>query len=123
VALRCLIVDDNARFLEVVREVLQREGITVVGLAATTAEAIALVGDLRPDVVLVDIGLGEESGLDLTHLLANAADGPPPAVILISTYAEGDVGELVAASPAIGFLSKSHISGQAISDLLMPRRQ
>jgi DNA-binding NarL/FixJ family response regulator len=111
VALRCLIVDDNAPFLAAARDLLEREGITVVGVAATSAEAIALVDNLRPDAVLVDIDLGEENGFDLAGRLA-------ATVILISTYTETDVGELVAASPAVGFLSKSQLSGRAIRTLL-----
>jgi DNA-binding NarL/FixJ family response regulator len=113
VVLRCLIVDDNARFLDAARGVLEREGVRVIGVATTSAEALALAGDLRPDVVLVDVNLGDENGIDLARRLA-------PPVILISTYTEGDIGELAARTPAVGFLSKSHLSGQAIADLLAP---
>jgi CheY-like chemotaxis protein len=123
VALRCLVIDDNSRFLDAASDLLEREGIAIVGVAATSAEALARAQELRPDVMLVDIDLGDESGFDLAGLIADGAGGePPPAVILISTYTEGDVGELVAASPAIGFLSKSRISRQAIADLLQRSR-
>jgi CheY-like chemotaxis protein len=118
VALRCLIVDDNSRFLSAATDLLEREGIAVVGVAATSAEALARSQELQPDVVLVDIDLGEENGFDLAVRLANGGGSGSPPVILISTYTEGDVDELVAASPAIGFLSKSKISRQAIADLL-----
>jgi two-component system nitrate/nitrite response regulator NarL len=113
VVLRCLIVDDNRPFLDAASDVLSREGVAVVGVAATSAEALALADRLRPDVVLVDINLGDENGLDLARRLV-------PPVILISTYTEGDVGELAASSPAVGFLSKSLLSGRAIADLLAP---
>jgi len=53
--MRCLIVDDSRRFLEAARGLLLREGVTVVGTASSAAEAGALIKDLRPDVVLVDI--------------------------------------------------------------------
>ncbi len=67
----------------------------------------------------MDVDLGTESGFDLTARLAEAetTDGAPP-VILISTYAEEDLGELVRASDAVGFLSKSDLSAAAILDLL-----
>jgi CheY-like chemotaxis protein len=117
-ALRCLIVDDNAPFLEAARNLLAREGITVVGVASTTAEALQRAGELRPDVALVDIDLGEESGLDLAHRLAGGGAGEPLPVVLISTYAEADLSELVAASPALGFVSKSDLSRRAIDALL-----
>jgi DNA-binding NarL/FixJ family response regulator len=56
--IRCLLVDDNPLFLDAASELLGREGIDVVGAASTTAEAIRLVMELRPDVTLVDIDLG-----------------------------------------------------------------
>jgi CheY-like chemotaxis protein len=117
--LRALIVDDNAQFLAAARALLEREGIAVAALASTTAEALEQVDRLRPDVVLVDIDLGTESGFDLAERLAGGDAGDHrPRVVLISTYAEQDVGELVDASPAIGFLSKSRLSGAAILALL-----
>ncbi len=63
--LRCVIVDDSARFLEAARALLEREGVDVVGVASTIAEALRLVDEVRPDVTLVDIDLGAESGFDL----------------------------------------------------------
>ena len=116
-ALRCLIVDDNGRFLDAARDLLEQEGITVVGVASTSTEALRRVDDLRPDVVLVDIDLGEENGFDLARQLADP-DSESPPVILISTYAERDFADLIAASPALGFLSKSGLSGQAIYEVL-----
>ncbi|GLY76487.1 response regulator [Actinoallomurus iriomotensis] len=115
-AVRCLIVDDNERFLQVARDLLKRDGIAVVGVATTSAEAFRQAERLRPDVALVDIMLGEEHGFDLADALAQAPE--PPHVILISTYVETDFAELIAASPAIGFLSKTRLSGSAIRTLL-----
>jgi CheY-like chemotaxis protein len=57
-----LIVDDNPLFLEAARDLLEREGQHVVGVAATSAEALQRAEELRPEVVLVDIMLGSESG-------------------------------------------------------------
>jgi CheY-like chemotaxis protein len=119
VAVRCLVVDDNARFLEALRDALEREGISVVGVASTSAEALRLAEALRPDVVLVDIELGQENGFDLARDLSQAPDGgSPPPVILISTYAERDFADLIATSPALGFVSKSELSGQRIATML-----
>lgn len=117
-ALTCLIVDDNADFLEVARDLLERQGIAVVGVASTSAEALRRADELRPDVTLVDIELGGESGFDLTDRLATAPDGRRSPVILFSTYAEKDFADLIATSPAVGFLSKSTLSGSAIFEVL-----
>ncbi|MCU1355053.1 MAG: response regulator containing a CheY-like receiver domain and an DNA-binding domain [Acidimicrobiales bacterium] len=117
--LRALIVDDNVEFLNAARALLEREGVDVPALASTSAEALEQVDRLRPDVALVDIDLGAESGFDLAERLAGGtAGGHRPRIVLISTYAERDVAELVDATPAIGFLSKSDISGAALRELL-----
>jgi CheY-like chemotaxis protein len=58
-------VDDNRSFAGAARLLLERQGERVVGLAYTSAEAVALVAELRPDVILVDLALGDESGLDV----------------------------------------------------------
>ena len=110
-----LIVDDNGPFLDAARGVLERQGATVVNGAATSAEAIRLAKQLRPDVILVDIDLGGESGFDLAQRLA-AEDSAP--IVLISAYPEGEFADLIAASPAAGFLPKSELSARAVSELL-----
>ena len=116
--LRCLIVDDSPRFLDAARGLLEYQGVTVVGVASSSAEALRRVEELRPDVTLVDVDLGGESGLELARRLDGAAGVARAAVILISTHAEQDYAELIATSPAIGFLSKAGISADAIEELL-----
>lgn len=115
--LRCLLVDDNDAFLDAASVLLRREGMTVVGVASSTAEALRQVRALRPDVVLVDIGLGDENGLDLARLLAE--DGRDVGkVIMISARDEADYAELIAESQAAGFLAKSDLSAQGIGRIL-----
>ena len=120
--LRCLIVDDNPRFLDAARGLLEREGVAVVGTASTSAEAARRVDELRPDVTLVDIDLGGESGFDVARQLHRDGREAPPRIILISTHAEQDYADLIAASPAIGFLSKTDLSADAIHELLRDDR-
>jgi CheY-like chemotaxis protein len=116
VRLRSLIVDDNRDFLRVISLLLDGDGIDVVGVASSSAEAIAQVRELQPDVVLVDIKLGPECGFVLARELASSADSAA-SVILISTYAERDFADLIADSPAAGFVSKARLSGDAIREL------
>src|ERR1700738_3634790 len=66
---RCLIVDDSPNFLDAARNLLECHGIRVVGTASTSAEALVLIDRLRPDVTLVDVNLGDESGFELTERL------------------------------------------------------
>jgi DNA-binding NarL/FixJ family response regulator len=114
VAFSVLIVDDDRLFLEAARVLLEREGLRVIGSAATSAEAVRRAGELRPEVVLVDIMLGGESGFDLARRLAGQRGDGGPAVILISTHAEADFADLIADSPAAGFVPKQKLSGRAI---------
>ena len=116
--LRCLLVDDNEAFLETASLLLEREGLTVVGMASSIAEALRQARALRPDVILVDIGLGDESGFDLARLLAQDGQGGDADVILISTGAEADYREMIDDSPAAGFLPKSELSVRGISRIL-----
>ena len=74
--LRCLLVDDNEAFLQTASLLLNREGLLVAGVASSIAGALRQARALRPDVILIDIGLGGESGFDLARLLAR--DGRTP---------------------------------------------
>jgi DNA-binding NarL/FixJ family response regulator len=113
---RCLIVDDNAPFLEAAARLLEREGMPVVGAASTITDALWQVAALHPDVVLVDIRLGRESGFDLARQLAETDPGAR-AVILISTHTEADFADLIEGAPVAGFLAKSALSADAIRQL------
>ena len=114
--MRCLIVDDNSLFLKGAADLLGREGLDVVGVAQDSAEAIRLVTELRPDVMLVDIDLGDEDGFELTQRVH--AVSPASKVILVSTHAEEDLAHLIDQSPALGFIAKTGLSAQAIRDTL-----
>jgi two-component system, NarL family, nitrate/nitrite response regulator NarL len=115
--MRCLIVDDNARFLETARGVLERDGVVVVGVASDGAGALDKIDQLRPDIALVDVCLGDECGVEFADRLTRESPWKP-MVILISTYPEDDFRDIVAGSSARGFLSKSELSGPAIRRLL-----
>jgi two-component system, NarL family, nitrate/nitrite response regulator NarL len=113
---RCVIVDDNSLFLEGAVDLLTREGMDVVGIASDSAEAIRLVTELRPDVTLVDVDLGDEDGFELAQRL-DAVPGDSK-VILVSTHAEEDLAHLIERSPALGFIAKARLSAKAIRDTL-----
>jgi DNA-binding NarL/FixJ family response regulator len=114
--LRCLIVDDRPSFSEAARELLTDQGVAIVATATSSAEAIQRIQELRPDVALVDIDLGEESGFDLARRIA--ADGSAVPVILISTHDEREFKKLIDSSPAAGFLAKTELSAENLHRLL-----
>ena len=90
--LRCLIVDDNVDFLDAAREPSPRVRVLdVVGTATNSVEALRAAQNLQPELILVDVYLGEERGIDLAYRLSSMGPGAP-TVILISTYSEQDLG-------------------------------
>jgi DNA-binding NarL/FixJ family response regulator len=111
-----LIVDDNARFRERARRRLESDGYEVVAEAADGASALDAARLHRPEVVLLDVGLPDMSGLTLAERLTSEPD--PPAVVLTSTREEADFGDGVARCGARGFVPKASLSGEAISALL-----
>ena len=117
--MRCVLVDDNRDSLNAAVRLLEHQGISVVAVATSLAEGLQRVEELRPDVVLVDINLGQESGFDLVEQVQNESAGAVQT-ILISTHAEEDFAELISASPALAFIPKAALSGAAIRDALGP---
>src|SRR5450755_3076724 len=111
---RCLIVDDNEPFLNEARELLEREGVDVIGVATTAAEALAKIAQLQPELTLVDIDLGSDSGFALMRAMADQPNRSPPSVTLTSVHDEPDFAALIQASSAAGFVSKTELSAQAI---------
>jgi CheY-like chemotaxis protein len=115
--LTCLVVDDSLEFVEAVTQLLAEDGVTVAGFAATSDEAVEAALALRPDVALVDIDLGIESGFDVARRLGGLPGGGPP-IVLISAESGSELAELVDTSGARGFVSKTDLSGDAIRNLL-----
>ena len=109
-----LLVDDQAAFRAVARELLEHGGFDVVGEASGAAEALRTERDLRPDVVLLDVRLPDGTGLDVAQEMISRES--PPTVVLISTadyrYAAHDCG-------AHGFLLKAELSAEALHGVLV----
>jgi DNA-binding NarL/FixJ family response regulator len=116
VQLRCVIVDDDERFLAVAHDLLEGGGVTVAGVAHNSAEAVQCAQTLRPDVMLIDIRLGQESGFEVARRLGD--HGHSAALIMISTLAAEDYADLITESPAAGFLPKTELSAAAIYRIL-----
>jgi DNA-binding NarL/FixJ family response regulator len=113
---RCVIVDNNAEYIGAAERLLESQGLDVVGCASSAEQALELVETLAPDVALVDIALGEEDGIALTHRLA--ARAPATRLILTSAYERDELEDLIAGSAAAGFLPKTELGAAAIVRLL-----
>lgn len=120
--MRCAIVDDCGRFVESARRVLEQQGISVVGVASNSAEAIRLVAECRPEVTLVDIVLGGESGFDLIDDVERSGLADHMIMICVSTYAADDFAETVADSAAVAFVTKNELCGDIIREIWRSNR-
>ncbi len=118
---RFLIVDDHSDFRRQARALLEAEGLLVVGEAADGSSALDEVAALRPDVVLLDIGLPDIDGFEVAAQLAGS--DPPPGVVLISSREAATYGGRVAASAAAGFVRKDDLSADAIAELIPVSRR
>ena len=116
--MRCLIVDDNASFLAEARGLLEDHGFDVIGTASSGDVALTHVAEQRLDLALVDIDLGEESGIDVAHRILDTTSAPGPKIILISARDESEYGDLIETSPALGFLAKKDLTAAASRSLL-----
>ena len=116
VPLRVLIVDDHERFRATAGRALEAEGWSVVGEAADGAGALVAVEEIDADVLLLDVGLPDMSGVDVAATVRDRH--PELAVVLVSTQDAADYHELVAASGARGFLSKAELSGAALQAMV-----
>lgn len=112
-----LIVDDHPEFRLVARALLDAEGFRYVGEAADGTSAIAAVERLHPDVVLLDIQLPDLDGFAVAARLA-AGPRPVPAIVFVSSRAATAYQRRLAGSAALGFISKSDLSGAALTELL-----
>jgi len=111
-----LVVDDDARFRALAVRTLSSWGHAVVGEAATFAEAVAQSAELRPDAVLVDIGLPDGDGFTLAQQLS--ALPWRPRVVLISTDSDAANGAAARRMGAVGFVPKEELPGAPLRRLI-----
>jgi DNA-binding NarL/FixJ family response regulator len=111
-----LVVDDHSGFRACARRLLEGEGYQVVGEAADGASALTSAGELRPQLVLLDVHLPDIDGFEVASRLA--ALNRPPAVVLTSSHDRSELEPLVPGSGARGFLPKDELSRKAIDELL-----
>jgi DNA-binding NarL/FixJ family response regulator len=115
-ARRILIVDDHAGFRRSASRSLASAGWDVVGEAEDGEAALEAAERFEPDVVLLDVGLPDVSGIEVARHLHERL--PDVAVVMISTQDREDYGELALASGARGFLTKLDLSSQALEALV-----
>ena len=104
--IRVVLVDDHPVVRAGVRALVDaQDDLDVVGEAADSAQAVAVVGETRPDVVLMDLSLGDGPGGAETTRLVRELPSPPHVLVLTTYDTEADVLEAVEAGAA-GYLLK-----------------
>ena len=101
---RVVLADDHALVREGTAELLERAGVSVVGQAADGPEAVRLVEELQPDVLLLDVGLPGLDGFEVTREVRRRA--PRTAVIALSAHDEQAYVLAMLEAGARGYLSK-----------------
>jgi DNA-binding NarL/FixJ family response regulator len=114
-----LIVDDDPAFRRLAHRILATVGLAVAGEAATAAAAMTAVGTLKPDAVLVDVGLPDRDGVSLARELA--ALPWRPRVVLTSSDPEAASPGDVRGSGAMAFVPKDQLPNAALDSLLAGR--
>lgn len=107
-----VIVDDHPSFRASARATLEAAGFEVVGEADNGSSALALVHEVRPDVVLLDVQLPDMSGFEVCR---DCGDLERTAVVLVSSRDGVDYGDLIERSGARAFIPKAELTGEAVA--------
>ena len=111
-SLRVLIVDDHDLFRTGLRNLLEEQGVQIVGEAATGGEAVRLVREAAPDVVVMDLNMPSMGGVEATRHITSIA--PLTRVVMLTiSEDDGDVMDAILAG-ACGYLLKD----SSIQDLM-----
>jgi DNA-binding NarL/FixJ family response regulator len=113
-ACRVLIVDDHEVVRQGVRDlVCSQPQWTVCGETNNGVEAIGLVRELRPDVVIVDISMPEMNGLEAIRHIREVS--PEAAILVLTMHVSAVVAEQVFAAGALGFVTKSDLAHSIVT--------
>jgi len=91
------------------------DGFEVVGEAQNGLEALDLVAELGPDLVLMDVQMPGIDGIETTRRISALPD--PPAVVVMSTHESGDYVGMAVAAGAIGFVPKSQFGFDTLAEM------
>jgi len=111
-----LLVDDHAGFRRQMRALLERSAFRVVGEASDGPTALQQASVLRPDIVLLDVGLPGDDGFSVARQL-RARGEDAPVVVLTSSRAATAYGDRIAGSAAAGFVRKDELTASTLAAL------
>jgi DNA-binding NarL/FixJ family response regulator len=102
---RVLVVDDHRTFAELLSGALEAGGMTSVGVAGSTAQAVSMAEDLRPDIVVMDIQMGRDDGLAATRRIRELV--PDTVVAVVTAHCDPDWVVRAAQAGASAFIPKN----------------
>jgi DNA-binding NarL/FixJ family response regulator len=113
--LRVLLVDDHDLFRTGLRTLLEQEGLQVIGEAENGQVALRLVGELAPDVVIMDLNMPGLTGVETTHRITGAS--PLTRVVVLTISVEDDDVINAVMAGACGYLLKDSSIDQLIAGI------
>ena len=115
-SVRVMIVDDQQPFRAAARAVVDRvAGFELIGEVESGEAAVAVCARMAPDLVLMDINMGELDGIEATRQIT--ANDPSICVILVSTYAVDDLPPGARTSGAMAYVNKDELSPRVVRRL------
>ncbi|HKI28615.1 MAG TPA: response regulator transcription factor [Actinomycetota bacterium] len=113
--IRVVIVDDHILFAEAVRTTLEAKGMEVVAVVGSGGAALEAVASHHPDLVLVDIGLPDQSGVELGRMILR--DWPATKLIAVTAMEDGKLAQKAIRVGFQGYLTKNVDMHQFISSV------
>jgi two-component system response regulator NreC len=110
---RILLADDHAILRHGLRRIIEAEpDMTVIGEAATGADAVDRIRELQPDVVILDVSMPEQDGIESLKQIANTVSS---RVLILSVHLEHSVISDALAAGAAGYLSKDSLDTELVA--------
>ena len=100
------------------RAMLEADGFAVIGEAGDGTSALALLRELRPEVVLLDVQLPDKTGFEICEECGESGVLEDTSIVLVSSRDGSDYGDLIERCGASGFIPKAELTGEAVSALL-----
>ncbi len=103
-SLRLILVDDHKMLREGLRRSLEELGFSVIAEAGDGEEGVRLAAAMRPDVMLMDVSMGEMDGVEATRQIVDR--NPNAKVVMLTMHADRDIVDRALKAGAVGYLTK-----------------
>ena len=114
--IRILVVDDHTIMLEALSQMLGKEpDFEIVGVAADGGEAVNLAEEIKPDIILMDIGMPIMDGIEATRIISK--EFPSIKIIGLSMYKEDECGNEIRAAGAVGYVCKTEKKNKLLATI------